>query len=95
MRNALSFAGQTRNRPVSAAVGTAFAQNDAAAARKQWRDVADQMHLRQPKVVDPTRRSPDRRPRLNGLLRLPPLKIHSIKQLERLCGDIKRYADFV
>ena len=44
MRNALSYAGKTQKRVVSAWVGTAFAQDDAAAARKQWRDVADQMH---------------------------------------------------
>lgn len=42
MRNALAYAGKTQRRIVSAWIGTAFAQNDAAAARKQWREVADQ-----------------------------------------------------
>ena len=42
MRNALAYAGKTQRRIVSAWVGTAFAQDDAAAARKQWRQVADQ-----------------------------------------------------
>src|ERR1700732_4799486 len=37
MRNALAYAGKTQRRIVSAWVGTAFAQDDAAAARKQWR----------------------------------------------------------
>src|SRR3981081_3109846 len=36
MRNALAYAGKTQRRIVSAWVGTAFAQDDAAAARKQW-----------------------------------------------------------
>jgi putative transposase len=35
MRNAIAHAGKTQRRIVSAWVGTAFAQNDAAAARKQ------------------------------------------------------------
>ena len=41
MRNALAYAGKTQRRIVSAWVGTAFARDDAAAARKQWRQVAD------------------------------------------------------
>src|SRR5436190_20193627 len=48
MRNALAYAGKTQRRIVSAWVGTAFAQDDAAAARKQWREVADQARPRVP-----------------------------------------------
>ena len=51
MRNALAYAGKTQRRVVSAWVGTAFAQDDAAAARKQWRNVADQMRPRLPKLA--------------------------------------------
>src|ERR1700757_4160821 len=51
MRNALAYAGKTQKRVVSAWVGTAFAQDDAAAARKQWRDVADQMRPPLPKLA--------------------------------------------
>src|ERR1700720_1684830 len=32
-------------------IGTAFAQDDAAAARKQWREVADQARPRVPKLA--------------------------------------------
>ena len=46
MRNALAYAGKTQRRIVSAWVGTAFAQDDAEAARKQWREVADQARPR-------------------------------------------------
>ena len=51
MRNALAYAGKTQRRLVSAWVGTAFAQDDATAARKQWRDVADQARPRVPKLA--------------------------------------------
>ncbi len=50
MRNALSYSGKTQKRVVSAWVGTAFAQDNAPAARQQWRDVADQMRPRLPKL---------------------------------------------
>jgi hypothetical protein len=36
---------------VSAWIGTAFAHDDAAAARKQWREVADQARPRAPKLA--------------------------------------------
>ena len=49
MRNALAHAGKTQRRIVSAWIGTAFAQ-DAAAARKQWREVADQVRPRVPQT---------------------------------------------
>lgn len=42
MRNAMAYAGKSLRRTVSAWIGTAFAQDDAAAARQQWRQVADQ-----------------------------------------------------
>ena len=47
MRNVLAHAGKQGRRVVSAFIATAFAQNDADAARVQWRQVAD--HIR-PKV---------------------------------------------
>ena len=43
MRNALAHAGRQGRRVVSAFVATAFAQEDAEAARQQWRRVADQL----------------------------------------------------
>ena len=51
MRNALAYAGKTQRRIVSAWIGTAFAQDDAAAARKQWRDVAYQARPRVPRLA--------------------------------------------
>ena len=43
MRNALAHAGKS-GRLVSAFIATAFAQEDAEAAKIQWRKVADQLH---------------------------------------------------
>ena len=51
MRNALAHAGKTQRRIVSAWIGTAFAQDDAEAARKQWRQVADQARPRISKLA--------------------------------------------
>jgi putative transposase len=45
MRNALAHAGRSGRRVVSAFIATAFAQDDAGAARAQWRQVADQVRL--------------------------------------------------
>jgi putative transposase len=56
MRNALAHAGKTQRRIVAAWIGTAFAQDDADAARIQWRTVADQLRPGVPK----TRRSDGR-----------------------------------
>lgn len=49
MRNALAHAGKNGRRVVSAFIATAFAQNEAEAARRQWRSVADQFRPKMPK----------------------------------------------
>ena len=67
MRNALAYAGKTQRRIVSAWIGTAFAQDDAAAARKQWRQVADQARPRAAQARRPDGRGRGRRPRLHEL----------------------------
>jgi putative transposase len=51
MRNVLAHAGKQGRRVVSAFIATAFAQNDAALARAQWRQVADQLRPRVPKLA--------------------------------------------
>jgi putative transposase len=52
MRNALAHAGRSGRRVVSAFVATAFAQNDAEAAKQQWRRVADQLRPKPSSVPD-------------------------------------------
>jgi transposase-like protein len=51
MRNVLAHAGKQGRRVVAAFIGTAFAQNDAETARTQWRQVADQLRPRVPKLA--------------------------------------------
>ena len=95
MRNALAYAGKTQRRIVSAWVGTAFAQDDALAARKQWRQVADQVRPRVPKLaslMDAAEAD------VLAYMDFPTqhrAKLHSTNPLERLNGEIKRRSDVV
>ena len=51
MRNALAHAGRQGRRVVSAFIGTAFVRDDAEAAKTQWRQVADQLRPKVPKLA--------------------------------------------
>src|SRR3989440_11421480 len=51
MRNVLAHAGKSGRRVVSAFIATAFAQEDAAAGKAQWRKVADQVRPKLPKLA--------------------------------------------
>ena len=95
MRNALAYAGKTQRRIVSAWVGTAFAQDDAAAARKQWREVADQARPRVPKLAA---LMDEAETDVLAYMGFPPqhrTKLHSTNPLERLNGVIKRRSEVV
>jgi transposase-like protein len=95
MRNALAYAGKSQRRIVSAWVGTAFAQDDAAAARKQWRQVADQARPRLPKLAAlMDEAEADVLAYMNFPVQHRP-KLHSTNPLERLNGEIKRRSDVV
>jgi transposase-like protein len=51
MRNALAHAGKSGRRVVAAFIATAFAQDHADAAKAQWRQVADQVRTKLPKLA--------------------------------------------
>jgi putative transposase len=51
LRNVLARAGRQGRRVVAAFIGTAFVQDDAEAASKQWRQVADQLRPKVPKLA--------------------------------------------
>jgi putative transposase len=51
MRNALAHASKNGRRVVSAFIAAAFAQTTPDAARKQWRNVADQLRAKLPKLA--------------------------------------------
>jgi putative transposase len=52
MQNVLTHAGKQGRGVVSAFIGTAFAQPDTEAARKQWRQVADQIRPKVKKLAE-------------------------------------------
>ena len=95
MRNALAHAGKAQRRIVSAWIGTAFAQDDAEAARKQWRQVADQARPRISKLAG---LMDDAEADVLAYMGFPAqhrTKIHSTNPLERLNGEIKRRSEVV
>ena len=95
MRNVLAHAGKQGRRVVSAFIGTAFAQNDAEAARTQWRQVADQLRSRVPKLAA---MMDDAEADVLGYMSFPAAhrtKLHSTNPIERLNGEIKRRTDVV
>ena len=95
MRNALAYAGKTQRRIVSAWVGTAFAEDEADAARKQWREVADQARPRVPKLAA---LMDEAEAEMLAYMQFPAqhrAKTHSTNPLERLNGEIKRRSEVV
>jgi transposase-like protein len=95
MRNALAHAGRSGRRVVSAFIATAFAQNDAEAARQQWRGVADQIR---PKMAKLATLMDDAEADVLAYMSFPAqhrAKLHSTNPLERLNGEIKRRTEVV
>ena len=95
MRNALAHAGKSGRRVVSAFIATAFAQDDAVTASKQWRSVADQLRPKLPKLAT---LMDDAEPDVLAYMCFPAqhrAKLHSTNPLERLNGEIKRRTEVV
>jgi putative transposase len=95
MRNALAHAGKSGRRVVSAFIATAFAQEDAEAAKIQWRKVADQLR---PKLGKLATFMDEAEPDVLAFMSFPKdhrTKIHSTNPLERLNGEIKRRTDVI
>jgi putative transposase len=95
MRNALAHAGKSGRRVVSAFIATAFAQDDAEAAKQQWRKVADQLRTKLPKLAA---LMDDAEPDVLAYMTFPAAhrtKLHSTNPIERLNGEIKRRTEVV
>jgi len=95
MRNALAHAGKSGRRVVAAFIGTAFAQEDAETARAQWRQVADQLRPKVPKLA---LLMDEAEPDVLAYMSFPKdhrPKLHSTNPLERLNGEIKRRTEVV
>jgi transposase-like protein len=95
MRNALAHAGKSGRRVVSAFIGTAFAQDDADAAKSQWRAVADQLKPKLPKLAALML---DAEVDVLAYMSFPKehrARLHSTNPLERVNGEIKRRTEVV
>jgi len=95
MRNVLAHAGKQGRRVVSAFIGTAFAQDDAAKASAQWRQVADQLRPRVPKLAA---LMDEAEADVLAYMTFPAphrTKLHSTNPIERLNGEIKRRTEVV
>ena len=95
MRNAMAHAGKTQRRIVSAWIGTAFAEPDAPGAKAQWRQVADQLRSRVPRLAALMDTAEEDVLAFMSYPKEHRAKIHSTNPLERLNGEIKRRTDVV
>ena len=95
MRNALAHAGKQGRRVVSAFIGTAFAQDDAEAARTQWRQVADQLRPRVSKLAALMDEAENDVLAYMSFPAAHRTKLHSTNPIERLNGEIKRRTEVV
>ena len=80
---------------VSAFVGTAFAQDDEAAAKAQWRQVAEQLRPRVPKLAAFMDQAETDVLAYMSFPKDHRTKLHSTNPLERLNKEVKRRADVV
>lgn len=95
MRNVLAHAGRQGRRMAAAFIGTAFAQNDATAARAKWRQVADQLRPKVPKLATLLDEAEDNVLAYMTFPREHRAKIHNTNPIERLNGEIKRRTEVV
>ena len=95
MRTVLAHAGRSGRRVVSAFIATAFAQDDAEAARLQWRKIADQLRPKVPKLAALMDTAEPDVLAYMGFPAAHRVKLHSTNPLERLNGEIKRRTEVV
>jgi putative transposase len=95
MRNALAYVPKGQHTMVAAALRQAFLQPDADTAHHTWRQVADQLRPRWPKLAS---LMDDSEHDVLAYLAFPAqhrVKLHSTNPLERLNKEVKRRADVI
>jgi transposase-like protein len=95
MRNALAHAGKSGRRVVAAFIATAFAQDTAAAAKTQWRQVADQVRSKLPKLAALLDEAEEDVLAYMTFPKEHRTKLHSTNPLERVNGEVKRRVEVV
>ena len=95
MRNALAYVPKAQHQMVAAAIRTVFMQADQTTASKTWRQVADQLRQRIPKLAA---MMDEAEADVIAYLAFPKShwpKLHSTNPIERLNKEVKRRADVV
>jgi hypothetical protein len=95
MRNALAHAGRHGRRVVAAFIATACAQDHAGAARAQWRQVADQVRPKLPKLAALLADAEEDMLASMSFPKEHRAEVHSTNPLERLNGELKRRTEVV
>jgi transposase-like protein len=95
MRSAMAHAGKQGKRVCAAFIATAFAQDTAEAARTQWRQVADQIRTKAPKLAAFLDEAEEDVLAYMTFPKEHRAKIHSTNPLERVNGEVKRRTDVV
>ena len=95
MRNALAHVPKGQHTMVAAALRQAFLQPDQPAARQTWRQVADQLRPRWPKLAGLMDESEHDVLAYMAFPAQHRTKLHSTNPLERLNKEVKRRADVV
>ena len=94
-RTALAHAGKSGRRVVAAFIATAFAQDDATSACTQWRQVADQVRAKLPKLATLMDEAEEDVLAYMTFPKEHRAKLHSTNPIERLNGEIKRRTEVV
>ena len=94
-RNLLAHAGRQGRRVVSAFVATAFAQEDADSAKVQWRQVADQLRPKVPKLAALMDEAEHDVLAYMSFPKEHRQKLHSTNPIERLHAEVKRRTNVV
>jgi putative transposase len=95
MRNLLAYADKSGRRVVAAFMSAAFAQDDAEAAKQQWRRVADQLRPKLPRLAAML---DEAETDVLAYMTFPAghrTKLHSTNPIERVNGEIKRRTEVV
>lgn len=95
MRSALAHAGKSGRRVVSSFIATAFAQDTPEAASTQWRNAADQIRPKVPKLASLMDSAEQDVLAYMTFPRQHWTKLHSTNPIERLNGEIKRRTEVV
>ena len=95
MRNALAHVAKGQQTMVAAALRQAFLQPDQEAAQQTWRQVADQLRPRWPKLAGLMDESEHDVLAYMAFPAQHRVKLHSTNPLERLNKEVKRRADVV